>query len=254
MNNAVGEILPLALGVAVSPMAVVALLLVLRGPRAGVAAPAYVLGWAVGVAAAVTVFTIAGSLLPDEGSRGSRPIGGSIRIILGGLLALLAARTWTLRPRTGAEPRPPAWMAVVDALSPARAGGLAALLAVVTPKNLLLAADVGLAADGGTVEQRVIYVMLFTLIASLPLGALAYMFRPRAWDAGRGVPETAGNAEAGDVWESAEAALAAEEREKQMRARLERARRWLLQHDAGIMTVLLAVLAFNLVGAGIAAF
>src|SRR3954454_10090690 len=49
MGEAIGQVLPLAVGVAVSPVRIVAVVLMLVTPRARVNGPAFVVGWIVGL-------------------------------------------------------------------------------------------------------------------------------------------------------------------------------------------------------------
>jgi hypothetical protein len=49
MGEAIGSSLPLAAGIAVTPSAITAVVLMLAGSRAGVNGPLFLLGWLVGV-------------------------------------------------------------------------------------------------------------------------------------------------------------------------------------------------------------
>jgi Sap, sulfolipid-1-addressing protein len=50
MGQAIGEILPFAVGVALSPVPIIAVILMLVTPRARVSGPAFVVGWLTGLA------------------------------------------------------------------------------------------------------------------------------------------------------------------------------------------------------------
>jgi len=95
-----------------------------------------------------------------------------VKIVLGVLLLLVAAREFRSRPRGDAEPQMPTWMASIDNTSPVAAAGLAAALAGANPKNLLLA--VGGAAEiaqtGISGGQQAIAYLVFALIATLGVG------------------------------------------------------------------------------------
>ena len=62
-----------------------------------------------------------------------------VKIVLGVLLLLVAARQFRSRPRGGEEPHMPKWMTTIDSITPIAAFGLAAALSGANPKNLLLA-------------------------------------------------------------------------------------------------------------------
>jgi Sap, sulfolipid-1-addressing protein len=67
MGAAIGQSLPLAIGVAVSPMSIIAVVLLLTTPRARANGPAFVLGWLLGLG-------VVGAVVLDPTARHS-PIG-----------------------------------------------------------------------------------------------------------------------------------------------------------------------------------
>jgi hypothetical protein len=68
MGKAIGDLLPAAVGVAISPLPIVAVVLMLVAARGRLTGPAFLLGWLVGVAGA------GGGLTPArEGRRRERP-------------------------------------------------------------------------------------------------------------------------------------------------------------------------------------
>ena len=69
MREAIGEILPLAVGVALSPLPIVAVVLMLVTPRARVNGPAFVVGWLVGLAVvgAIVLLAASGADASEEG-------------------------------------------------------------------------------------------------------------------------------------------------------------------------------------------
>ena len=66
-----------------------------------------------------------------------------VKIALGVLLLLVAARQFRSRPHGDDQPQMPKWMATIDKTTPVAAVGLAAVLSGANPKNLLLADRVG---------------------------------------------------------------------------------------------------------------
>ena len=58
MGDAIGSVLPLAVGVAISPLPVMAVILILFTPKARSNGPAFVAGWVLGLAVAATVTLI----------------------------------------------------------------------------------------------------------------------------------------------------------------------------------------------------
>jgi hypothetical protein len=101
----------------------------------------------------------------------------SSKIVFGVLFLLLAVRNWRTRPKGGAEPEMPKWMAGIDTLKPVKALGLGLLLAGVNPKNLMLAAaaGAGLAALGLSSANAIGSLIVFVVIASATIaGPVAY--------------------------------------------------------------------------------
>jgi threonine/homoserine/homoserine lactone efflux protein len=147
MGAAIGDILGLAAGVAVSPlpMPIVAMILLLATSRGRADGLLFGVGWLVGLA-------VLGAVV---------------------LALLLALRQWRARPAEGAEPEMPRWMASLDRLRPGGALGLGALLSAVNPKNggLTIAAAATIAGAGLPGGDQAVVLAVFVLIGSL--GVLA---------------------------------------------------------------------------------
>jgi len=221
MGQVIGSILPLALGVAISPLPIIATILMLLSPRAGATGRAFLLGWLVGIAVAVAVFILVGALLPTEQSGAARITSGIIKVVLGVLLLALAVRQWRRRPRPGEETPMPGWMSGIDTITPAKALGLAFLLAAVNPKNLTLAATAGIAISAGRqVGTQVLAGVVFLVIAGSTV---------------------AGPVLVNALWS------------QRMRPVLDALRSWLVTNNSGIMTVVLLILGATAVGNGLGA-
>ena len=75
MGEAIGQLLPFAVGVAVSPMPVVAMVLMLMTPQARANGVTFVLGWMLGIGVAGAILlALAG---PSDASSAARPPTGS---------------------------------------------------------------------------------------------------------------------------------------------------------------------------------
>jgi|RhiMetdeSRZDD1v2_1073273.scaffolds.fasta_scaffold471149_1 Sap, sulfolipid-1-addressing protein len=169
MGRAISEVLPFAIGVAISPAGIIAVILVLISARARVNGPVFLLGWVVGVAIVSTIIY----LLADAGDVGS---GGSasdtsywLKLAVGILLVLLAFRDWRKRPAAGEAVDQPKWMSAIDTLTPVKTGGLAVLLAALNPKNLALslAAGTSLAQAGASGSEATVGLVVFVVVASV---------------------------------------------------------------------------------------
>ncbi|HEY9308256.1 MAG TPA: GAP family protein [Microbacterium sp.] len=223
MGAVIGDILTLALGVAISPIPIIAAILMLLSPKARVTGTGFLLGWVLGIVVAVTVFTLLSSVLPEGEEDASQPIKGVIQLVLGILLLLLALRQWRGRPRAGAEPALPKWMQAIDTITFPKALGLGFLLSAVNPKNLLLAASAGvtIGAAGLDAGSTVVVIAVFTLIAAstVLVPVVGYL-------------------------------IAAEK----LRGPLDALRGWLAKENAVIMAVLLLVIGVAIIGKGIGSF
>ena len=165
MGEAIGQLLPFAFGVAVSPMPIVAVVLMLVTRRARTNGPAFLLGWVAGIA-------IAG---PANASDGGQPADwvNWLKLVLGLLLVLVALRQWRGRPQAGDDAPTPKWMGALDNFTPVKAGIAGVALSVANPKNLLLilGGAAALAQFGLTGGDETVCWIVFTVIASIGVGA-----------------------------------------------------------------------------------
>ena len=139
MREAIGAVLPLGVGVALSPVPIIAVILMLVSRRARVNGPMFILGWLLGLAViGVIVLGIAG---PSNANDDGQPATwvNVLKLVLGALLVLVALRQWRSRPTEGEEAALPKWMGSIDAFTPVKALGAGAALSGLNPKNLLLA-------------------------------------------------------------------------------------------------------------------
>ena len=169
MGQALGNVLPLAVAVAVFPVPIIAAVLVLGSERGTAKGLAFVLAWCVGLAAVgAVVLLLAGRADASDGGEPATWV--SVLLLgLGLLLVALAAKQWRGRPREGEEPPVPGWMRTVDDFTPAKAGGAGFALSALNPKNVLLtvAAAAEVAEAGLPASQQTAVLLAFVAIASL---------------------------------------------------------------------------------------
>ena len=176
LSQTIGDILPLAFGVALSPMPIIAVILMLATPRARSNGAAFAAGWMLGLlAVSGIVLVLAGA---GESSDGPGTAGSIARIVLGLALFGLAAKQWRSRPAEGEEAPMPAWMATIDEFTSGRSLLLGAALSGPNPKNLALAAAAGATiADGGlSNSQSAIAVAAFVVLASVTVAGPVLFF------------------------------------------------------------------------------
>lgn len=223
MGSVIGETLPLAVGIAISPVPIIAAILMLLSPQAKGASVGFLLGWIAGIVVAIAVFTLLSSALPAQDESGSSPVSSVIKIILGALLLFLALRQWRGRPAEGEQATMPKWMSAIDSMTAGKALGLGFLLSAINPKNLIMAISAGLIIGGAglAVGQTVVVIVIFVLLAAstVLIPVVAY--------------------------------LIASER---LAGPLDRLRAWLVHNNATIMAVLLLVIGVAVIGKGIGSF
>ncbi|GAA4843677.1 GAP family protein [Luteimicrobium xylanilyticum] len=221
MGAAIGQSLPVAVGVLVSPLPIVAVVLMLVTPRAKANALSFLLGWLVGIyVLGAIVILVAGAATPSDDQPGWV---AWVKIVLGLLLLFVAFRQWSGRPKGDAEPPTPKWMSAIDTFKPPTAFGLAVLLGAVNPKNLLLvvsgAAAISAAAPGSTGTQLDALVV-FTVIASLGVIAPVVVYLSMGSRAAKILDEL---------------------------------KTWMIHNNAVIMAILLLVIGVKMIGDGITA-
>ena len=172
MGEAIGGSLPLAAGIAISPIPIIAVVLMLTSRKARVNGPAFVIGWLLGLGiVGVIVLSLAGSAGASKSGSPATWVSW-VKIVLAALLLLVAARQFGRRPHGGEEAQLPKWMATIDKTTPLAALGLAAALSGANPKNLLLAAGgaATIAQTGIPAGQQAVAYLVFALIGTLGVG------------------------------------------------------------------------------------
>jgi threonine/homoserine/homoserine lactone efflux protein len=220
MGQAIGDLLPFAVGVALSPVPIIAVILMLGTERARATGASFAAGWVLGlVAVSVVVVLVAGGA--DDPDSGASTTVDVIKLVFGVLFLVLAIGQWRKRPRPGVEPEMPKWMQAVDQFTAGKSLVLGVALSAANPKNLALTlaaaasiAQAGL-SSGGTAAAIAVFVVIGSLTVAGPV--LYYLVAPE---------KAAGP--------------------------LDTIKGFMADHNAVIMFVLLLVLGAKLIGNGIA--
>ena len=222
MGDAIGQVLPFAVVVALSPIPIIGVVLMLGTPRARSNAPAFILGWLIGLILVGTIVLLVASGANASESGEPATWVGVLKLVLGTLLLLVGLKQWRNRPRGDADAALPGWMRRVDQFTPGRAAAMGVALSAINPKNLVLTigAAAAIAESGlGTGDQAValaVFVVIGTLGPGLPV-AIYFVMGERA-------------------------------------ARmLDDLKEWMGHHNAAIMAVICLVIGAKLIGDGISA-
>jgi threonine/homoserine/homoserine lactone efflux protein len=221
MADAIGQVLSLAVGVTISPVPIIAVVLMLATPRGRVNGPAFLAGWLLGLAVVGTLVLVASNGAgATDGDATPATWVSWLKLVLGVLLVLVAVQQWRGRPRAGDAAALPKWMRAIDTFTPGRAVAMGVALSAINPKNLLL--TVGAAAaiaqagvsTGDAAVALAVFVVIGTLGPAAPVLISLYM-RSRARDI------------------------------------LDELKAWMGAHNAAIMAVLCLVIGARLLGDGI---
>lgn len=220
MSDMIGQILPSAVGVAVSPFPIAAVVLMLVTARGRVNGPAFVLGWVAGLVIVGVVLLSATSGV-DSSEPGAPSTWVSVAVlILGVLLLLVALKQWRGRPHEGGEVKTPQWMEALDQFSPVKAAGAGVVLSALNPKNLplVVAGAAAIAQMDISTDQQVVAYVVFVLIATIGVGVPVLIYFAMGY---------------------------------RSRELLDRLQNWLVWNNAVIMTGLFLITGIKLIGDGI---
>jgi hypothetical protein len=175
VGQAIGESITFAIGVAISPIPIIAVILMLLSKRAGANSLAFGGGWVIGVTGAIiVVIAVSGAI--GTGSDGAASHGTSTtKLVLGAVLLLLGLRNWRKRPAAGQPAVLPKWLQAMESITPAKSGALGIGLSALNPKNLIMIIGGGLAisgapvSTGGKVGATVIFVLLAVSTVVVPV-------------------------------------------------------------------------------------
>ncbi|QXJ20370.1 GAP family protein [Actinomadura graeca] len=215
MGEVIRALLPLTLGVALSPIPITAVVALLLAPRARNAALGFLAGWTAGIVAVTTLLVvIANGIGMNSDTGGPKTPVSWIVLLLGVLVLTLAVRQWTSRG-TGREGPAP-----LDGVTPLKAAEQGLVLAVLSPVNLLMFVAAGIAVSLGLLSlgEEVVAVAVFSVLAACGVAVPVILYLA---DAGR--------------W----------------RPRLEALRAWVESERRTAVSVLLLVIGVVLLGQGI---
>ena len=172
MFQAISESLPIASGIILATLPLMAVPLTLLSRGASRVLGWFLAGYAGGfviVAGAVILTADLFAFASGDVSRGM----AWLRVLLGIVLLGLAWHKWQGRPKRGEEPTPPGWAKVLDSLTSPGATGLGFALVALNPKNAVLVASGGLAIAAATPMPgaQALALIVFTVVSCLAIAA-----------------------------------------------------------------------------------
>jgi threonine/homoserine/homoserine lactone efflux protein len=216
----IGDLLPLGLGVAISPIPISAVILMLLSRRAARTSTGFLAGWVAGIVVVTVVLLVLVGQAGNTSAGKPSTVSSVLKLVFGVLLLVLAVRQWRERPKPGEAAEMPKWMSTLDSLTFVKALGLGFALSAVNPKNLLMCLGAGTTIGAAHLSGGgdVVAVAVFTVIAAstVAIPVIGYL--------------TA---------------------RSKMTGPLESLRDWLTQNNATVMAVLLLVIGVVLLGKGI---
>lgn len=170
LADAIGKMLPATMAIALTPIQIVAVIVVLGGPRGRAGGFAFLAGWLVALGALVTAAILLVDKLGESGPTPT-PLLHWLQLAAGLLLLVMAMRLWRKRKRNGEESATPKWLASLGETRPVRAFVAGASTAAANPKiiALVLSAATSIAYMALSAGQIAAVAILLVLLGSTPL-------------------------------------------------------------------------------------
>jgi hypothetical protein len=211
----IGSILPLAIAVTISPIPIIAEILLLFTKKPVANAASYLAGFIIGVAGVLAILAaIAATINLSAGS-------SILQLVLGALLLVAALRQFRGRPKPGEGASMPKWMNGIAGFAPGKSLIVGVGIGALNPKNIIVgvAAAVAIASASLPAGQEAGVIAVYVLVAVLGVAAPLVV------------------------------TLAMGEKAQPI---LDSWKAWLGQNNAVVMTVLFLIFAVVLIGKGIA--
>ena len=168
--EALGVLLPLSLGVALSSVPIMAVVVILLSPRGRASGVGFLIGYFIGLVLVTMVFTIGLAYLPRIQGHPRQPIVGTLEILLGAVMigyAVYGVRRTRRLAKNPSElpPEVPIWLRRMAKLGPFQAFAVGIILNL-RPKALVLAIAAGLAisASGAKLTEALVVTGVYVVI------------------------------------------------------------------------------------------
>lgn len=168
LSTAIVYSLPMALGVALSPLPIAAVVTILVSTRPN-NAPAFLLGWITGIFFIGAVVFIIPGLDTERGE--PTLLSGWVRLVVGGVLLVVAVWQWRQKPSVNEPVKAPKALSKLDSINTVKTASMGFFLSTLNPKNLLLtfAGATYIDASMATPSQQTIALTIYAVFASLSI-------------------------------------------------------------------------------------
>ncbi len=165
----IGEILPLALVVTISPLNIIPAILLLFTRKPLLNALSFLAGFTGGVAVVLGLLIPLGGAVNLSTDSGHSTWAGILKLVLGMYLLFAAVKKFRGRPRAGQEGSLPKWMDGIAGYSSTKALGAGAALGALNPKNFVvgLASAAAISEGGLSTAQEVTAGAVYLVVAVL---------------------------------------------------------------------------------------
>ena len=173
MKVVVGEVLPLALVVTISPINVIPVILLLFTKRPLATSACFLAGFVAGVAALLVAGVAIAEAVNLSPNSDHSTWAAVLKLALGAYLVAAAVRKFRSRPRSGEPGSMPKWMGGMASFTPARSLGVGAGLGALNPKNVVvgLAAAATIASADLAGGQRFGAIAIYVFVAVIGVAA-----------------------------------------------------------------------------------
>ena len=174
MLGVIGQLLPLAVAVALSSIPILAVLVILLESTRFAVPTLFVIGYILGLLVMTALFALGSRAIPARESAAAQPVVGAAEVVIGIALAAYVAILGIRRRRTPPREERPRWMLALGRLRPLPALGLGLALNV-RPKSILLAAAAGLVIGSTqlTPSSYAIVLAVYIVIGASSVGGPA---------------------------------------------------------------------------------
>ena len=184
MGAATAVVLPFAIACNLSPLALIALILLLFSARAESNVLLFLAAWAITLALGVGIVAMCSGVLGHAQGASAGAIDAAVtyfRLLLGAVLLVLGLRRvgqrlQRIRAGIAQEANVPRWMTGIDSFTPLRVCGVTVLLACLGNLPWILAAGLGIARAKMSLGQSLLTIAVFVVIGSIAVGAIILFY------------------------------------------------------------------------------